>query len=617
MVKRYLSVVSLDKALSILEEALIPLFPETIPLEESAGRITAQPVFATYSVPEVHLAAMDGIAVRSVDTVGASEQSPVTLPVAIRVNTGNVVPPEYDAVIMIEDVWTEDTRYIIRKPASPWQHVRPAGEDIAESEMVVPSHHRIRPSDIGALAAYGIVSVKVLGFRAGLIPTGSELVPPGTRPGPGQVVESNTRMAAAWLSSLGGRCTRYPLTPDQPDLIRDTLSRAVRENDLVVVSAGSSAGTRDYTADTIAGLGEVLVHGVAIKPGKPVIIGKIQKKPVIGMPGYPLSALTVLREIVTPLVRLSGIPVPEPALIPARLTATLHSESGTDEFVLLAAGRIGLTWVATPLSRGSGVQMSAVRSNAYLRIISSLEGYEAGEVVPASLTVRPAQAEEAILITGSHDPVLDHLAELVQQDHVELHSTHTGSMGGLIALKRNDCHAAPIHLLAPDGDYNTPYLEKYLPREEIALICVAGREQGIVSKKGISIDELPGTSFINRQKGSGTRMLLDHELRLRGIASGEIPGYDREATTHIGVALAVKTGEAEAGMCVYSAAKALGLPFMPVAQERYELAIRSEYMDDQRVMALVKAIRSPRFREILLRLGGYDESIAGVQRQVH
>lgn len=587
-----------------------------IPLEESAGRITARPVFATYSVPEVHLAAMDGIAVRSEDTLGASEQSPVTLPDATRINTGNVVPRQYDAVIMIEDVWVEENTYTIRKPASPWQHVRPAGEDIAESEMVVPSSHRIRPSDIGALAAYGVTEMPVLGFRAGLIPTGSELVLPGTRPGPGQVVESNTRMAASWLSSLGGECTRYPLTPDQPDVIRDVLHRAAEENDLVIISAGSSAGTKDFTADVIAELGEVLVHGVAIKPGKPVIIGKIGNIPVLGMPGYPLSALTVLREIATPLVRISGIPVPEPGIISARLTSTLHSDAGTDEFVLLSVGRIGPSWVATPLSRGSGVQMSAVRSNAYLRIISSLEGYEAGETVPVTLNVGEVQAEESVLVTGSHDPVLDHLAELVRRDHVELHSNHVGSMGGLIALKRNDCHAAPIHLLAPNGEYNIPFLEKYLPREEVSLICVAGREQGIVSREGLSIEDLPGRSFINRQKGSGTRMLLDHELKLRNIPKDDIPGYDREATTHIGVALAVKTGEADAGLCVYSAAHALGLPFVPVAQERYEIAIRSEHMEDPRIHAIVSAIQSPRFREVLNNLGGYDDSITGVLRQV-
>ncbi len=616
MVRRYLSVVSLDAALEIVDREFIATpGVETVPLGESAGRITAAPIFATYSVPGLHLAAMDGIAVRSGDTVGAHEQHPVTLPTAVRVNTGNVVPPGYDSVIMIEDVWAEGDRFTIRKPAAAWQHVRPAGEDIAESEMALPSRHRIRPQDIGALAAYGITRVQVLALQAGLIPTGSELVPPGTRPGPGQVVESNTLMAGAWLQSLGAGYTRYPLTPDRPEEIRSVVETAVRENDLVIVSAGSSAGTRDYTADVIAELGEVLVHGVAIKPGKPVIIGRIQGKPVIGMPGYPLSALTVLREIVNPLVRNYGFSVPEPLVLPARLTATIHSDAGTEEFVLAAAGRIGSAWVATPLSRGAGVQMSAVRANALVRIPAALEGYEAGEEVPLQLSVPPSQADTSILVTGSHDPVLDHLAELVKPRDVEIHSSHVGSMGGIIALRKRDCHAAPMHLLSPDGDYNIAYLERYLPGEAVSLFCVAEREQGIVSRSGIGFEDLPGKSFINRQKGSGTRMLLDHELRKRRISPDRVPGYEREATTHIAVALAVKTGEVEAGMCVYSAAKALGLPFVPVATERYELAMRRETLEDPRVQVLVQAIRSPEFREILDRLGGYRTALTGTERR--
>lgn len=617
MVKRYLSVISFADALEVLRREFSPSpSSETVVLEDAVGRVTARPIFAAYSVPEVHLAAMDGIAMRSVDTVGASEQTPVTLTNAVRINTGNVVPPEYDAVIMIEDVWEGQGRFTIRKPASPWQHVRPAGEDIAESEMALPSRHRVRPFEIGALAAYGVTSLPVLSLRVGLIPTGSELVPPGTRPGPGQVVESNTAMASAYLRSLGASCRRYPLTPDEPEQIRNVIARAVDENDLVVVSAGSSAGTRDYTAEIIGELGEVLAHGVAIKPGKPVIIGRVKGKPVIGMPGYPLSALTVLREILTPLVVAYGFPSPTVEMVAARLTSTLHSDVGIDEFVLLAAGRIGTAWVATPLSRGSGVQMSAVRANAYLRIPSPLEGFESGEEVPVHLTVPLQQAETAVLVTGSHDPVLDQLAEVSQRQGAEIHSTHVGSMGGLISLKKQDCHAAPMHLLAPDGSYNTYFLERYLPGEGVSLICVAGREQGIVSQEGLAFDDIPGRPFINRQKGSGTRMLFDHELAVRGIEASRIPGYDREVTTHLAVALAIKSGEAEAGMCVYSAAKALGLSFVPVARERYELAIRQETLEDQRIESVIDAIRSEEFKRILDRMGGYDTSLTGELRQL-
>ncbi|MCG7854403.1 MAG: molybdopterin-binding protein, partial [Methanoregulaceae archaeon] len=423
---------------------------ETVPLERAVGRITAQPLFAGYSVPEVHLSAMDGIAVRSEDTWGAGEQSPVTLRDFARVNTGNVVPAGYDAVIMIEDVRMTGDGAIIRKAASSWQHVRPAGEDIAESEMILPSGHHIRPHDIGALAAYGIMEVPVLTISIGIIPTGTELVPAGTRPLPGQVVESNTVMAAAWLTSLGATCRHYQPTPDEPEQIRDAIRHAAEENDVVIVSAGSSAGTRDFTAPVIAELGEVMVHGVGIKPGKPAIIGRIGSVPVIGMPGYPLSALTVLREIIIPLLSRFGLSAPDPEILSASLTATLNSEVGTCEFVLLSIGMIRDRWVAVPLSRGSGVQMSGVRANAFLRIPDDLEGYEAGQTVPVELLVPRSQAASALLVTGSHDPSLDYLAELVRTEGVSLHSSHIGSMGGLLALKRMSCHAAPMHLLSPD-----------------------------------------------------------------------------------------------------------------------------------------------------------------------
>lgn len=615
MVKRYLSVVSLDAALALLrKEFACRPWVVPVPVTGSAGRVTASPIFVRYSVPEVHLAAMDGIAVMSAETRGASEQHPVTLREARRVNTGNVVPEGFDAVIMIEDVWVDGDRFVIRKAAAPWQHVRPAGEDIAESEMAVPAGHRIRPHETGALAAYGITDIDALSVRVGLIPTGSELVPHGTRPAPGQVVESNTVMAASMLEAAGATCTRYPMVKDDLALIRDAIARAVSENEIAIVSAGSSAGTRDFTADAISGLGEVLVHGIATKPGKPAIIGRVGDKPVIGMPGYPLSALTVLREIVLPLLRCYGLPVPEPVVVPAATTAPLAKEAGSDEFVLCTLGRIGSRWVVSPQSRGAGVQMSAVRANAYLKVPAASEGFEAGEEVPARLMVPMEEAERSLLLTGSHDPVVDYLADLLQGQGIPLLSTHVGSMGGLLALKKDQCHAAPTHLLSEDGDYNTEYVRRLLPGEEVVLLRVAGRQQGIVSREGLSFSDLPRHTFINRQRGSGTRMLLDFELKKTNIDPSSIRGYDREATTHTAVALAVKTGEADAGMCVYSSAKALGLPFVPVAQEQYELAIRQEHLADARVAALIATVRSAEFRAILDRLGGYETGETGTQR---
>jgi putative molybdopterin biosynthesis protein len=617
VVKRYLKVMPLDDALTLLaREFSCTPSTETVTLEGASGRITARPVFGAYSVPEIHLAAMDGIAVVSTDTKAASEQLPVTLGKAARVNTGNVVPPGYDAVIMIEDVWEDNGTYTIRKSVSPWQHVRPAGEDLAESEMIMPSRHVVRPHETGALATYGITRLEVITVRIGLIPTGSELVEAGTRPAPGQVVESNTVMAKAMLESVGARCSRYPFVEDKPEKIRDALHHAVRENDIVIVSAGSSAGTKDYTADVIAGIGEVLVHGIATKPGKPAIIGRVDNKPVIGLPGYPLSALTVIRELVFPFLRNYGLVVPEPRIIRAGLSSALPKDIGSDEFVLCTLGKVGNRWTVASQSKGAGVQMSAVRANAYLRIPRESEGFNAGDTVDARLMVPEQEAEHALLITGSHDPLLDHLADLIRPAGVSLISTHVGSLGGILALKKDECHAAPTHLLSPDGTYNTTYLQKYLPGTETALIFVAGRQQGIISRDGLTLADLPGRQFINRQKGSGTRMLLDFELEKAGIDPAAIPGYEREVTTHIAVALAVKSGEADAGMCVYSAAKALGLPFVPVAQERYELAFRKEHAGDQRLKALIEVIRSDRFKAVLMRLGGYDASETGTLRRV-
>ncbi len=616
MVKRYLSIITLGEARKLVETSF-PAIPGVVRVPLSTGvvgRVTAAPIFARFSVPAIHISAMDGIAVRSTDTFGASEQNPVTLPDASRVNTGNIVPSGYDAVVMIEDVWVDGETYTIRKPVSPWQHIRPVGEDIGESEMILPSHHHIRPHDVGALANYGVTEIAVKSLRAGLIPTGSELVAAGVMPPPGKVVESNTLMAAAVLATAGVEAHRYPIVPDDFDRIRDAVRRGVAENDIVLISAGSSAGTRDYTADIIRDLGEVLAHGIAIKPGKPAIIGRVEGKPVIGLPGYPLAAATVLREIVMPLVACYGFAAPRPESVRARLTTSLQSDIGTDEFVLLSAGRIGDRWVAVPQSRGSGIQMSAVRANGYLQIPGELEGASAGETVDVRLTVPRTEAEEAVLITGSHDPALDYLADLVRSRGVDIHSTHVGSMGGVIALKKEECHAAPMHLLSPDGTYNTHYLERYMPGADLLLLCVAERQQGIISRDGLSFDDLAGHTFINRQKGSGTRMLLDHTLAARGIDPVSIPGYGREATTHLAVALAVRTGEADAGMGVYSAAKALDLAFVPVATERYELVMHRVMLDDPRIAALIATVSSEAFKQVLQNLGGYVTDETGVLR---
>jgi putative molybdopterin biosynthesis protein len=451
MVKRYLSLRSLEEALHILLGSFpAPGRVEAMPLVQSVGRIVAAPVYAKYSVPEVHIAAMDGIAVLAGETLGATEQAPVTIHHALRVNTGNIVPPEFDAVVMIEETWERDGKYQVRRSVAPGQHVRMAGEDIRKGQLVLPRGHQVRSFDIGALATYGITALEVRSVKVGIIPTGSELVPLGSRPGPGQVVESNTIMAGVFLGEMGATCTKYPIVPDDPDLIRSALASAVEEHDLVVISAGSSAGTRDFTARVIGTLGELLFHGVAMKPGKPAMLGRIQGRPVLGLPGYPLAAQTVLRELAAPLLESWGLRASPRCTLHAGLAQPLVSDLGFDEFVPVSVGRVGGEAWGIPHSRGSAVQMATVRANGYVHIPAVVEGLEAGEEVEVFLTTDPATVDRTVLLVGTMDPSLGELADVARDRGLVLHPAGNGPSGALLALGRGSCHAVPL-LLPADG----------------------------------------------------------------------------------------------------------------------------------------------------------------------
>ncbi|MDD1728084.1 MAG: molybdopterin biosynthesis protein [Methanospirillum sp.] len=589
-----------------------------IPVQKSYGRITAEAIISPLSVPAAHLSAMDGIAVKSRETKKATDQHPIILTDFERVNTGNIVPAGYDAVIMIEDVQEQDGGFLIRSSVHPWQHIRPVGEDIAETEMILPRLSRIRETDVGAMASYGITAVPVLDLKVALIPTGSEIIPVGSMPVPGEVIESNMHMVASLITAAGAKVTHFPVVPDDQDIIRATVERAAGNHDIVLISGGSSKGTKDYTAQIIADLGTVIVHGVAIKPAKPVIIGEVKSKPVIGMPGYPIACHTVLREIVMPLLGWYGFPVPAPEVIPVESSSVVQSSIGTDEFVLTTVGKIQDHWVAVPLSRGSGIQMSLVRANAYLKIPADQDILEIGTTTTASLTVQKSIAEQVVLITGSHDPSLDYLADLVREDGILISSSHVGSMGGLSSLKGGYCHLAPMHLLSANGEYNIPYLQKFYPEGDLILICIGERVQGIVSRDILGFDDITSHRFINRQKGSGTRMLLDHLLKTNNIAPKRVPGYDQEVTTHLGVCLAVQNGDADLGMTTYGAARAFSLPFIPVSSERYELVTTKQMFEkDARIKAIAEMIASQKYKNVLIHLGGYEIEHTGTIRKLN
>lgn len=631
----YLKMKSLEEARAIVRTRLAPLGPlaaETVAVPDAVGRILAEPVFAAISAPSHHAAAMDGIAVKAEQTYGASETRPKHLEVgreAFPVNTGNVLPEGTDAVIMIENVrMAAGAPAVIEAPAFPWQHVRRIGEDIVATELLFPRHHAITPYCVGALLTGGVFRVAVLKKpRVLIIPTGSELFDWSETPlsafKPGRVLETNSFVLGALVESCGGTFSRHAAITDDPARIESAVSDAVAEGfQAVMILGGSSAGSEDFSRAAIAGLGEVLVHGITIMPGKPAVIGKVQGIPVFGVPGYPVSAIIVFEQLIKPLIcELLGQPEPAPSTATVVPTRKIASKLGLEEFVRVKLGEVDGRLVATPLPRGAGSITSITEADGIIRIPADIEGVKEEEQVPAELLRPLSELSRTIVIVGSHDNTLDVLADQLKAapGRVRLSSSHVGSMGGLAAIKRRACHLAGCHLLdAADGSYNVSYVKKYLPERHVALFNLVMRDQGLIvprgNPKGIGgIADLarPELSFINRQAGSGTRILLDFELKNQGLDPGRIRGYRTEEFTHMSVAVAVLSGAADAGLGIFAAAKALGLDFIPVVTERYDLLIPAEHFETENIRRLRDTIVSAEFKRRVNALGGYGTTRTG------
>jgi putative molybdopterin biosynthesis protein len=626
--KVYLEDLPLKEAQRRFEAALaaagLPRRTEAVEVALAAalGRVTAAPVWARISSPHYHAAAMDGVAVRAADTNGASETSPVVLRIgepARWVDTGDPLPEGCDAVIMIEDVQKlNGERFEIRAAAAPWQHVRPLGEDIVATELVLPEGHRLRPADLAAVAACGHAMVAVRRRpRVAIIPTGSELVPPGGAPRAGDIIEFNSLLLGGQVEECGGAPDRRPIVADEFPRIRAEVEACLEMADLVIVNAGSSAGSEDYTAQVFADLGTVAVHGAAIRPGHPIVLGVAREKPVVGIPGYPVSAALTFELFVAPLLaRMLGVAPAEPPVVEAVMTRKVLSPMGMDEWVRVKLGRVGERLVATPLQRGAGVVMSLVRADGVVRIPRFSEGVHAGAPVEVSLLRPKAEIERTLVAIGSHDLLLDLLANYLHRRHPDryLSSSAVGSLGGLLALKRGEAHLAGTHLLDEEtGEYNLPFVRRLLPDTPCVVLNLAYREQGLLvapgNPRGIgSLEDLfrPEVTFINRQRGSGTRILLDYKLGQLGRDGGSIRGYEREEFTHLAVAAAVASGGADVGLGILAAARALGLDFIPVLQERYDLVIPLAFHESPLLQPLLALLQDGEFRSAVEALGGYD-----------
>lgn len=649
----YLHDIPLVDAQNCLHQAMIAaglggiLGIEEIPLDEQAvGRVLAEPAWARLSSPHYHASAMDGFAVRAAEIAGAMPTAAITLVVgeqAAYVDTGDPLPDWANTVIPIENVEAldgsgqaaDDPRHPeairVRAGQPPWSHVRPLGEDIVATQLVLPGGQVLRPVDLGALAAGGMTCVRVCRKpRVAILPTGTELIPIGQPPKRGDIIEYNSIVLAAQIKTWGGEAQRFAITPDHLDAIRQRVQQAADTCDLVLLNAGSSAGSEDFSAQVVQELGELLVHGVAVRPGHPVILGMItrtpqpgapfHKVPVIGVPGYPVSAALTGEIFVEPLLaRWLGRTPFQPVEVSASLTRKVTSPAGDDDYMRVVAGRVGEKLLAAPLSRGAGVITSLVRADGITILPRGVQGLEAGTPVKIRLYRSPHELEQTIFAIGSHDMTLDLLAQYLAARGRRLVSANVGSQGGLVALRRGEAHLAGSHLLDPaSGEYNLSAIHQYLPETPIRLVTWVQREQGLLvargNPKGIhALCDLARAevSFVNRQRGAGTRVLLDYELQKLGLVPDEIRGYAQEEYTHLAVAAAVASGRADCGLAVTAAARALDLDFVPLFHERYDLVIPLQHLQGGLLDPLFDLMQDADFRQAVAALPGYSVAEMG------
>lgn len=632
----YLQTVTIDQALERVQNFINPrelLSTQLVPSQEAAGRITAEPLWAKCSSPTFHSAAMDGVAVQAERTFVAREDEPVLLQRGrdyLEVNTGAPLPEGMDSVIMVEKINQEDEHTIsVDQPAYPWQNVRRIGEDIVATELLLPQNHELSSYDVGALLSGGIWEVPVWDrVRIHVIPTGDEVLDftHKPQPEPGQVIESNSQVLACMARDWGCEITRTPPVDDDPEALNQAVQRALdSQAHIIVIGAGSSAGSKDYTKQTIEEQGRVLVHGIKAMPGKPTLLGVSRNnKILVGAPGYPVSSVVCFEQIVKPLAFwLAGKNQPRPDTVEARLTRKVPSKLGMEEFLRLSLGRVGEKYVATPLPRGAGMITTLTKAQAMTRIPVDWEGLQQGTNVQAELLRDKSEIDRVLVSVGSHDNTMDLLSNELMQfaPPVHLASTHVGSMGGIVAAKQGFTHLAGMHLFDPErDDYNFPFLEKYAPDLEYLLINLAIRSQGLMvlpgNPKNIqSLQDLTreDVRFVNRQKGAGTRILLDYHLQQASIAPEKIQGYLKEEFTHMGVAVNVLSGGADCGLGIKAASRALGLDFVPLARERYDLLVPRAFYGDEKIQKVLTLLNSQDFKNKVEALGGYETHLTGLE----
>lgn len=614
----YIDNIDLEEAIKKIEENIeLHHKTELISVKDSCKRIVGKSIFAKRSSPSYSASAMDGIFLFSKLTLNATEVEPVFLNKNsfIYVNTGD--PLNYkkgDTVMMIEDVIPVDENSVkIYKSIKPWENVRAIGEDIVEGEMILKENHLIQPQDLAALISAGITEIEVIKKPLiGIIPTGDEVVDifsEGVDDIENKVVDSNSYMFLAMIEEWNGEGVILQKTEDRIESLKGRIEENIEKYDILVIIAGSSAGSKDFTKRVIEELGRVIVHGVGIKPGKPTIVGEIKGKPIFGIPGYPVSAFISLDLFLKPIIEKIYSVKNKDEYVKAELSKNIVSSLKCREYIRVSLSYIEDKLIATPLSRGAGITMSLVKADGILEIPKNLEGISKGKEVDIKLLKPIDEIKNYLISTGSHDIVMEHIS-----DKIKLVSTNVGSFGGVLAIKNKTTHIAPIHILSEEsGVYNIDILKKYFPSGDVSLIKGVKRKQGIMVEKGNplnikSIKDLTkeGVIFANRQRGSGTRILLDYFLTKEGIESEKINGYEREFSTHLEVAMAIKSKIATVGLGIKESATIGGLDFIPLKDEEYDFLVRNENLENSNIIEFINFLKSSYFKILISKIEGYS-----------
>ena len=632
--EQFLEVVSAEEARSRFEKHLDlkPLAAESAMLADSRGRVLAQDIVAAVDAPPFDRSNVDGFAVRAVDTSGASDGNPkvltlnpeviscghtpvetVTAGTCTAIATGGVIPRGADAVVMIEQTGLIEEgkpRLEVRRAVLPGQFISYAGSDIARGETLLRRGTEIGAREIGMLAACGLDRIEV--FRrpkVAVLSTGDELVEPGKPLRPAGVYDSNGAIVSAAVAEAGGDPVMLGAFPDDAAALEKAVRGALDASDMVVLSGGTSKGAGDLSHRVVSQLGKpgILVHGVALKPGKPLCLGVVGGKPIVVLPGFPTSAIFTFHTFVAPVIRAwAGLPPEAEKAIPARVPVRVVSELGRKEFVLVSIIDGGDARFAFPTGKGSGAVTSFSQADGFIEIDALSAALDADSETQVTLLDSGKQALD-LVIMGSHDIALDVVVGALADRGFTARTLAVGSQGGVAAINRGECDVAPVHLIdSATGQYN-----KHLTGPGLALVPGWRRMQGVVFRPGderfegrsaqeaLKIVLADGTALmVNRNIGSGTRVLMESLLD-----GARPPGYANQPKSHNAVAAAITQGRADWGLAIEPVAKLYGLGFLPVAPEHYDFLIADARRSRPAVQAFIEALRDDATRKRIRALG--------------